>query len=130
MTGACLFVGVVGLGFDSTSPTFVRSRASHAAGSDGRLAKKNKSGPRFWGQGCVDTICTNVCSIQTSCRMCLFGTARTPPYELRIGLSRFSAQGRKSSSQLFYPLSTNISNLLQTNTVLGQITRPPRLCCR
>ena len=33
----CLFVCVVGTGFHSTSPAFVRSRASHAVGSDGHL---------------------------------------------------------------------------------------------
>ena len=33
------------------SPEFVRSRASHAAGSDGQLAKKTESGPYLWGQG-------------------------------------------------------------------------------
>ena len=52
----------------------MRSRASHAAGSDGRLAPKKGIGSPFLGQGCVDTICTDVCSIPTSCRMCLFGT--------------------------------------------------------
>ena len=45
MTGACLFVCVVGPGFDSTSPAFVGSRASHAAGSDGRLAQKRNRAP-------------------------------------------------------------------------------------
>ena len=75
MTGACLFVCVVGPGFDSTYPTFVRSRASHAAGSDGWLApKKRNRATIFWGQVCVDTICTDVCSTPTSCRLCLFGT--------------------------------------------------------
>ena len=73
MTGAC-FVCVVGPGFDSTSPASVRSRASHAAGNDGRLAQKTESGPHLWGQGCVGTMCTDVCSIPTSCRLCLFGT--------------------------------------------------------
>ena len=47
MTGLCLFVCVVGPGFDSKSSAFVRSRASHAAGSDGRLAKKTESGPHL-----------------------------------------------------------------------------------
>ena len=45
MTGTCLFVCVLGPGFDSTSPAFVRSRASHAAGSDGRLAQKRNRAP-------------------------------------------------------------------------------------
>ena len=40
-------------GFDSTSPAFVRSRASEAAGSDGRFAKKMESGPPSLGAGVV-----------------------------------------------------------------------------
>ena len=32
-------------GFDSTSPNFVRSRASHEVGSDDRLAKKRNRAP-------------------------------------------------------------------------------------
>ena len=48
-----LFVCVVGPGFDSTSPAFVRSRASQAAGNDGRLAPKNGIGPPFLGAGIV-----------------------------------------------------------------------------
>ena len=39
-----VFGCVVGPGFDWTSPAFVRSRASQAAGSDGRLAQKTESG--------------------------------------------------------------------------------------
>ena len=38
-------------------------------------AQKTESGPYLWGQGCVDTICTDVCSILTSCRLCLTGTS-------------------------------------------------------
>ena len=37
-SGECLFVCVVGPGFDLTSPTFVRSRACQEAASDARLA--------------------------------------------------------------------------------------------
>ena len=51
MTGVCLLVCVVGPVFDSTSPAFVRSRASQAPGRDGRLAQKTESGPHLWGQG-------------------------------------------------------------------------------
>ena len=51
MTEVCLFVCVVGPGFDSTSPAFVRSRASHAAGSDRRLAQKTEIGPTSMGAG-------------------------------------------------------------------------------
>ena len=88
MTRACLFVCVVGPGFDSTFPVFLRSRASHAAGSDGRFAKKNESDPHLWRQGCVDTICTDVvCSIPTSCRLCLFGTASMDYPCLRLDAS-------------------------------------------
>ena len=53
MTGVCLFVCVVGPGFESTSTAFVRSRGSQAAGSDGRLAKKNGIGPPSLGTGVV-----------------------------------------------------------------------------
>ena len=47
MTGVC----VVGPGFDSTSPAFLRSSASQAAGSDGRLSQKPESVPHLWEQG-------------------------------------------------------------------------------
>ena len=79
MTGVCLFVCVVGPGFDSSSPAFVRNRASQAAGSDGRLSQKNGIGPPSMGGGkdCVDTICADVGSIPTSCRLCLLGTSIT-----------------------------------------------------
>ena len=73
MTGVCLFVCVVGPGFDSTSPAFMKSRASQAAGSDGRLAQKTESGPISGGRDCVYTICADVCCSPTSCRFCLLG---------------------------------------------------------
>ena len=47
--GECLFVCVVGPGFDLTSPAFVRSRASQTAGSDGWLAQKNGIGASSLG---------------------------------------------------------------------------------
>ena len=61
----CVFVCVVGPGFVSTSPAFVRRRASRVVGSDGRLAQKTESGLQLGGRDCVDTI------IPTSCRLCL-----------------------------------------------------------
>ena len=51
---------VVRPGIDFTSSTFVRSRASHEAGSNGRLSQKKKES----GRDCVDTNCADVCSIQ------------------------------------------------------------------
>ena len=71
MTGVCLFVCVVGSGFISTSPAFVRSRVSQVAGSDDRLAQKTESGPISGDSDCVDTICADVCSIKISCMLCL-----------------------------------------------------------
>ena len=50
MTGVCLFVYVVGLGFDSTYPAFVRNRASQAAGSDCRLVQKRNLAPISGGR--------------------------------------------------------------------------------
>ena len=47
MTRVCLFVCVVGPGYDSTFPVFVRSRASHAAGRDSPLAKGRVGWPQF-----------------------------------------------------------------------------------
>ena len=73
MTGVCLFVCVVGPGFDSTSTVFVRSRASHAAGSNDRLAQKRNRAPIYGGRDCVATICADVSSSPTSCRLCLLG---------------------------------------------------------
>ena len=52
MGGERLFVCVVGPGFDTTSPALVRSRATKAAGSDGRLAKKRNRAPSL-GAGVV-----------------------------------------------------------------------------
>ena len=44
--------------FDSTTLAFVRSRASQAAGSYGRLAQKTESDPHFWGHGlCRHNLC-------------------------------------------------------------------------
>ena len=58
MTGVCLFVCVIGPGFDSTSPAIVRSRASQETGIDGRLAQKTELGPHLWGQGlCIYNLC-------------------------------------------------------------------------
>ena len=74
MTGVCLFVWVV-QDLTRRPPAFVRSRASHAAGSTGRLAKKTESAHHLWRQDCVDTIYTDVCCITISCRLCLFGTS-------------------------------------------------------
>ena len=52
ITNPDLFVCVfVGPRFVSTSPAFMRSSASHAAGPHGRFAQKNGiSGPHCWGQ--------------------------------------------------------------------------------
>ena len=44
----CLCV-VVGPEFVSTSPAFMRSRASHPAGPHDRLAQNGKSSPHCWG---------------------------------------------------------------------------------
>ena len=44
---------VVGLGFDLTSPAFVRSRASQAVGSNDRLAPKNGIAGPSVGEGIV-----------------------------------------------------------------------------
>ena len=53
--GVCLFVCVVGPGFDSTSPAFVRSRAKQAAESATSSQKKTKNGigPPYLGAGIV-----------------------------------------------------------------------------
>ena len=52
MTGVCLFVCVVGPGFDSTSPAFVRS--SQPGGRERRSAcQKTESGPPSLGAGIV-----------------------------------------------------------------------------
>ena len=80
MTVVCLFVRVVRPGFDSTSPAFVRSRASQAAGSDGRLSQKNGIGPpSLVGRDCAEKICADVCSSPTSCKLCLLG-----PYSFHL----------------------------------------------
>ena len=68
--GWSVFVCVVGPGFDSTSPAFVRSRASQQGATAGLPIKRNRA-PIFGGRDCVDTICADVCSSQTSCRRCL-----------------------------------------------------------
>ena len=52
-----VFVCVVGLIFDSTSPAFVRSRASQAAGSDGRLAHKRNRTPSLGPGLCRHNLC-------------------------------------------------------------------------
>ena len=64
----CLCV-VVGPGFVSTSPAFMRIGAIHPAG----LPKNGKLAPPLLGAGGFDTICTAVCirgDSSTTCRLC------------------------------------------------------------
>ena len=70
-TGVCLFVCVVGPGFDSTFPAFVKKKASQTARSDDKN-QESPPPPISGGRGCEDTICANVCSIPTSCMMWRF----------------------------------------------------------
>ena len=78
----CLCV-VVGPRFASTSPAFMRSRASHPEGPHGRLVpphhKTYKSAHPLLGSGGFGTICTavcqNRCDSSTTCRLC-----RPEPY--------------------------------------------------
>ena len=72
MTGVCLFMYVVGTGFDSTSPTFVRSRASQEAGSDGRLVQKNGIGPPFMGARIVYGHFVRMSAVVPPCAGCVF----------------------------------------------------------
>ena len=68
----CLCV-VVGPGFVSTSPAFMRSSASHPAGPHGRLAQKTVNQAPLMGAGGFTTICTAVCNrydSSTTCRLC------------------------------------------------------------
>ena len=58
ITGVCLFLCVVGPGFDSTSPTFVRSRARQ--GATASLPKKQNWAPSLGAGFCVDTISADV----------------------------------------------------------------------
>ena len=53
--GEGLFVCVVGPGFDTMFPAFVRIRASQAAESDGQLAPNNGIGPSSLGAKIVYT---------------------------------------------------------------------------
>ena len=66
----CLCV-VVGPGFVSMSPAFIRSSASHPAGLHGRLSPK--IGTPMRGAGGFDIICSEVfnrCDSSTACRLC------------------------------------------------------------
>ena len=74
MTGACLFVCVVGPGFDSTYPAFVRSRASHAAGSDGRLPPQKRNRAPISGGRVVLTPFVHMSVAFQSRAGCVFGT--------------------------------------------------------
>ena len=77
--GGCLFVCVVGPGFDSASPGFVRSIASQAGGSDGRLAQKRNRAHISGGRDFVDILCADICSIPASCMLCVLGTHEVHP---------------------------------------------------
>ena len=58
----CLCV-VIGPGFVSTSPAFMRNSTSHSAVPYGPLSPKNcKSDPIIVGEMCFDTTCTPVCN--------------------------------------------------------------------
>ena len=71
---SCLCV-IVGPGFVSTSPAFMRSSASHPVGPHDRLTPQNTvyiEHPLV-GAGSFDTICTEVCNrcdSSIACRMC------------------------------------------------------------
>ena len=85
--GDCLFVWVAGQDFDSSSPAFVRIRASRAAGNDGRLAQKNIIGPpSLGGRCCVHTIGADDCNIPTSYMLCLFGTEIISGHKLCLSI--------------------------------------------
>ena len=64
---------VVRPGFDSTSPAFVRSTSQPGGREQWPACKKNTES----GRDCVDTICADVCSSPTSCRLCLLGPVNT-----------------------------------------------------
>ena len=122
---------VVGPGFDSTSPAFVRSRANQAAaGSEGWLAQKN--GIALWGQGlCGPNLCIccfllnfyvikffllkkNVCSIPTSCRLCLLGTP--PP-------TSTPSSDQTGDDSTFNVLQLNANGIGNTLTELGVVMK-------
>ena len=105
ITGACLFVCVVGPAFDWTSPAFVMSRASQAARSDGRLAQKRNRASIPGGSDCVDTICADICSIPTSCSLCLLRTCERVHCCLRFSLCSSSDIGGGRSFTMLLPRS-------------------------
>ena len=64
---------VIGPGFISTSPAFMRSSASHPAGPHDRRIEETVSRATIAVAGDFDTICTavcNRCNSFTACRMC------------------------------------------------------------
>ena len=73
----CLCV-VVGPGFGSTSPTFMRSRTSHPAGPHGRLAPKKVNRAPIAGVGGFDPISTAVCNRGHSSTA--YGLCRLEPF--------------------------------------------------
>ena len=66
------FLGVVGPRLVSTSPAFMRSRASYLRGPHGRLAQKNRA-PITWGRRGRHNLHSGLpdhCDSSTACRLC------------------------------------------------------------
>ena len=79
MTGVCLFVSS-GQDLTRRPPLLLGTEPARRQGAMDGFPKKTESGPHLWGGGgkdCVDTICADVGSIPTSCRLCLLGTSIT-----------------------------------------------------
>ena len=84
---------------------------------------KNGIGPHLWGQGCVDTICTDDCSIPTLCTLCLFGTRHRhrcccPPTPMTLasgGSPMFPLVVHQPASPYIWPAVHSLRRGLSTN---------------
>ena len=96
---------VLGPGFVSTSPSFMRS-SSHPAGPHGRLAPKNgKPGPYCGARG-FDTLCTAVC------RLCRWESTKHPKLiHCMIVNIKHTIPGLQKTCPIHQLLSETVCNL-------------------
>ena len=124
----CLSV-VVGSGFVSTLPAFMRSSTSHPAAPPGHLAKKREIGPPFLGTGDFETICTATCQTRcdssTTCRLCYpsLQHLKIHIFPICFPITSFTYMIRSLTLTTSTTLSIHIS-AINTQTVAYQLLQP------
>ena len=98
---------VVGPGFVSTSPAFMRSNASHPAGPHGRIAHKRYIGHPLLGKGGGGYM---LCDSSTACRLC-----RLEHMKLLI---RIPQDSRQPTPKQTFLNQTKVHNVMSTHVYI------------